>query len=142
MSRPSAPHPSGGNGRAQRPGVRARRHPPNRLHGWVFRQHQVWVDKHGNEHEIESMPTAYLENVIHFCQRRAEPIKLLTTVDIYLEGLEACVAEEWSEESRAWFLEALSVCLLDAHDVLERTPLMRTLRARLEERGASEEGAP
>ena len=47
-----------------RPGLRPHRHPPNRLHVWVFRQQQAWVDYYGNEHEIESMPLDHTRNVI------------------------------------------------------------------------------
>jgi hypothetical protein len=53
-------------------GFRPHRHPVNRAHPWVFSQHQVWVDYWGNEHEIESMPLEYVENVITFLRERAE----------------------------------------------------------------------
>src|SRR5579862_9985258 len=68
-----------------RPGLRPHRHPPNKLHAWVFLQDEVWVDYWGNEQEISLMEPAYAEAVIDFCLARA----------IWIRGLvQAAVAEK------------------------------------------------
>jgi len=107
-----------------RPGIRPLMHEPNRLWPWVFRQHQVWVDINGSEHEIESMPLDYVDNVIGFCIRRAIWIYLLVG-----ESDDDGDLSEWHSAA-------------DDHDLiirrvawLEATPLMRALRRRVEPRG-------
>lgn len=98
-------------------------HEPNRLWPWVFRQHQVWVDINGSEHEIESMPFDYVENVIGFCLRRAVSIRVLVDPESpFAEWAEALLEAEEGDR------------LLASHGAawLETTPLMRALRRRLE----------
>jgi hypothetical protein len=104
-----------------RRGVRPHMHEPNRLWPWVFQQHQVWVDVHGNEHEIESMSLDYVENVIRFCHRRAFSIYVLVS----RSGDDEELFDEESEEL------AFSTAV-DLHAWLEQTPLMRALRRRIE----------
>jgi hypothetical protein len=69
------------------PGLRPHRHTPDRLHGWVFLQQQVWVDHWGNEHEIDSMPADYRANVIGFCKQRAERIQAIVTMELLRRAL-------------------------------------------------------
>ena len=110
-----------------RPGIRPLMHEPNRLWPWVFRQHQVWVDINGSEHEIESMPLDYVDNVIGFCIRRAMWIYLLVA------GSDGDDDEgelsEWRAASDDRDLIIRRVAWLEA------TPLMRALRRRVELRG-------
>ena len=40
------------------------KHTPGIIHHFIFYQHQIWVDKHGVEHEIESMEKSYIKKVI------------------------------------------------------------------------------
>jgi hypothetical protein len=106
---------------APRRGIRPHMHEPNRLWPWVFEQHQVWVDVHGDEHEIECMPRDYVENVIRFCRGRA--------VWIYVLVSSHGDDEELLDEEDA------DLTLLDGIDFngwLEGTPLMRALRRRLD----------
>jgi hypothetical protein len=67
---------------------KSRRHAAGQLHPWVFRQHQVGVDRHGVEHEIESMPVDYAANVIDFCERNARRIWWTVASEDYLEALD------------------------------------------------------
>jgi hypothetical protein len=69
------------------PGLRPRLHTPDRLYGWVFLQHQVWVDYWGNEHEIDSMHANYRTNVIAFCEQRAERIQEIVTMELLRRAL-------------------------------------------------------
>ena len=104
-----------------RRGIRPHLHEPNRLWPWVFKQHQVWVDVHGTEHEIESMPLDYVENVMRFCRGRAVWIYVLV-VDGREDG------ELLGEESDDPALPEE----IDFNDWLEQTPLMHALRRRLD----------
>jgi hypothetical protein len=110
------------------PGIRPLMHEPNRLWPWVFRQHQVWVDVNGSEHEIESMPLEYVENVIGFCVRRALWIYVLVEHDD--EDVDTPELE-WGAEGD----DGLS--LLHAADWLEATPLMQALRRRFDRRSTT-----
>jgi hypothetical protein len=75
----------------QRPGLHPHRHEPDHLYGWVFLQHQVWVDYWGHEHEIELMAGDYVANVIGFCERRALRIALIVWSEIaYRLALHQC----------------------------------------------------
>jgi hypothetical protein len=69
-----------------------RRHAAGLLHGWVFRQHQVWVDRHGVEHEVESMPREYVANVIRFCENHAWRMWWAAASDDLLDRLEEITA--------------------------------------------------
>src|SRR5579872_1656485 len=60
-----------------RPGLRPHRHPPKKLHPWVFLQAEVWVDYWGNEHEVALMADDYIANVTAFCEERASLIWVL-----------------------------------------------------------------
>jgi hypothetical protein len=117
---------------ADQSGVRPRRRPPDQLRAWVFRQHQVWVDRDDNEHEIESMPAGDVLNVIRFCRQMSERIKLLVSFDELCEGLELTLLEGRAIESRERQMHALSIVLCDSDQFLEMTPLMRALRRRHE----------
>ncbi len=113
-----------------RPGLRAHRHPPDRLHTWVFGQHQVWVDYWGNEHEIETISLDYAANVIAFCRRQAWRILVIA----FLDALEHCITSAGSGEAAAQAvceLEALVEADADPVAWLEQTPLLRALRRRL-----------
>ena len=109
-------------------GLHVHQHPSNRLHAWAFLQHQVWVDYWGNEHEIESMPIEYVENVIAFCRGQAAGIRLQIALSAAAEALSLCKAGS-EEEARQWFDLALSV-QGDPVESLEQTPLFRALRRR------------
>lgn len=119
------------------PGVRPHRHPPDQLHGWVFLQHQIWVDYWGNEHEIESMPLSYVANVIRFCVKRAERIHQTVALDALCDGLADPVVGEQECEGPA---TQLSPAEEEARDWLLRTPLLQSLARRSEPgRGGMEE---
>jgi hypothetical protein len=77
------------------------------------------VDIHGTEHEIESMPTDYVENVIRFCRRRAVWIYVLVADDRDDDELLDEETDELPQE-------------IDFNGWLELTPLMRALRRRLD----------
>jgi hypothetical protein len=109
------------DGDTTRRGIRPHMHEPNRLWPWVFDQHQVWVDVHGTEHEIESMPIDYVGNVIRFCRRRAVWIYVLVADDRDDDEL-------LDEESDELTLPEE----IDFNGWLELTPLMRALRRRLD----------
>lgn len=104
-----------------RPGIAAHRHPPDRLHYWVFLQDQVWVDYWGNEHQIDRMPRRYALNVIGFCRRQATRIFILAT----------CADPDEAGEQ----IEALRATRRNTVDWLETTPLMKALRRRASEVG-------
>jgi hypothetical protein len=107
---------------SERRGIRPLMHEPNRLWPWVFRQHQVWVDINGSEHEIESMPFDYVENVVGFCLQRATWIYVLVAVE----------NEERDGAEPEWGCDAGNRApLVNAAAWLEATPLMRALRRRL-----------
>jgi len=132
--RHSAPPPPDG------PGVRRGRHPPDRLHSWVFLQRQVWVDYRGDEHEIDSMSGEYARAVITFCERCAQRIMLMHALDLLAESFEVLV---------------LGVCRCHlvhlrqyaprvdetAEDWLQGTPLLDALKHRARTRGHAP-GAP
>jgi hypothetical protein len=108
-----------------RRGIRPLLHEPNRLWPWVFRQHQVWVDVNGSEHEIESMPLDYVENVIRFCRRRAVWIYVLIETEEDNSNTEA--TDEINETAQ----RDDGTIPIDFVSWLEGTPLMRALRRRL-----------
>jgi hypothetical protein len=113
------------------PGVRLHVHEPDHLWPWVFRQHQVWVDFHGSEHEIESMTLLYIGNVIAFCRERAEQIRTLVYIDWVARALELALNGAGVEGARA-ALEAEPEITGDPEEWLEATPLMLALRRRIE----------
>lgn len=117
-----------------RPGLRAHRHPPNRLHGWVFGQHQVWVDFYGNEiatRSTRSMPLDYVANVIAFARGQADRIRELVVLDLLSDQLERLHAGKHLDP-RA-LRDASSAYDVDAIAWLERTPLIQELNRRLKE---------
>jgi hypothetical protein len=69
--------------------IRPHRHHPNKLHGWVFLQNEVWVDYWGNEHEIDSMPRDYVANVVGFCEKRAARIQVIVFGEARYQALVA-----------------------------------------------------
>lgn len=116
-----------------RPGVRPGLHEPNLLRSWVFFQHQVWVDRHGTEHEIESMSPVYARNVIAFCERQSARIAALVMIDLAeqvlratargdVDGLDCCAALLGDED-------------MSPDECLAATPLMRSLRRRVGDSG-------
>ena len=104
-----------------------RRHRPDELAPWVFLQHQVWVDRWGAEHEIESMPLDYVQAVIRFCHAQAHRILTMVAVDPWLQAThsDACMVD--SDQPLDWAFEDET-----ANEWLERTPLMIALRRREE----------
>jgi hypothetical protein len=119
------------DGTLRRRGVRPEQHPPNRLAAWVFRQHQVWVDLNGAEHEIESMPRDYVRRVLGFCELRAERIKQILLLDAHLEGRELQLIEGRIAEGHRKMVEALGIWIVDPAELLEQLPVLRALRERL-----------
>lgn len=112
-------------------GLRAHRHPPNRLHAWLFLQHQVWVDYWGNEHEIESMNRGYIANVVGFCRRQADRIRFLVTLEL-LEQL--VLGLPVPAPSLVELLESACDEAATDLDLLDETALLRALHRRLGER--------
>jgi hypothetical protein len=106
-------------------------HEPNKLWPWVFRQHQIWVDIHGTEHEIESMPLDYIGNVINFCRIRAERIRTIAYVDWLARAVELALNGAAVEEARET-LEPEPDLLATAEEWLASTPLMLALKRRVE----------
>jgi hypothetical protein len=113
------------------PGVRLHMHEPDHMWLWVFRQHQVWVDFHGSEHEIESMAIEYVQNVQRFCRERAEQIRTLVYIDWVARALELALNGAGVDSARA-ALEAEPEIEGDPEEWLESTPLMAALRRRRE----------
>jgi hypothetical protein len=113
------------------PGVRLHMHEPDHMWPWVFRQHEVWVDFHGSEHEIESMAIEYAQNVQSFCRERAERIRTLVYIDWVARALELALNGAGVEGARAT-LEAEAEIEGDPKGWLESTPLMLAPRRRLE----------
>ena len=105
------------------PGLRPHRHSPNQLPGWVFLQHQVWVDYWGNEHEIESMELDYVANVIRFCEERAERIHQI----VFLDALGGILADFLFGDRDSVEPADLSLAEEEPLDWLRRTPLVRAL---------------
>jgi hypothetical protein len=120
-----------------RPGLRPHRHEPDHLYGWVFLQHQVWVDYWGNEHEIETMTDDYVANVILFCEGQTLGIALIVWAEIAYRVL----------LHRAGLGELPQPRILDSladleqigqsgdgslHDWLHELPLLRALTQRLD----------
>jgi len=117
-----------------RPGIHPRKHPPNRFHGWVVDQHQVWVDFNGNEHEIEQMPTEHVRNVIGFCHEQADRIRAIADQQLIMETLPGAVtlpgaASGWT----ATVVELHHRHTLPAERWLDQTPLLLALRRRLDD---------
>jgi hypothetical protein len=129
------------DGTLRRRGVRPYRHPPNRLAAWVFGQHQVWVDRHGHEHEIESMPRGYQRNLIWFCHRHAKRIRQIVTSDEMFEALEMIILTDEIERGFTLLEQITFAYDTDAKSWLERTPLMRAMRRQLEPCRHAEPGA-
>ena len=109
------------------PGLRAHRHPPDHLRGWVFVQRHIWVDYWGNEHEIGSMPLDYIANVIHSCEERAERIHTIVMLDALCSVLAAQLA---GDRDFAWQADQLSLAEEEPFDWLRRTPLLQALARR------------
>ena len=95
-----------------RPGLHLHRHHPDRLHGWVFLQHQVWVDYWGNEHEVELMAGDYVVNVIRFCEQRAQRIALIV----------------WAEATYRLLLHSAGLGLAPRPEILDALARLREIR--------------
>lgn len=124
-------------------GLRAHRHPADRLHAWVYLQHQVWVDYWGNEHEIESMPLDYVENVIRFSEERVERIAFLISLDVLIASGHLLLGRE--DSSQRTFEEArgaLNSCAEEGASIswLHSLPLLRALDRRAGAGGAGSDG--
>lgn len=115
-----------------RPGLRAHRHPENRMHLWTLDQHQVWVDFYGNEHEVESMPLEYVENVISYLREHVSLMHALRICDLYLEAGERML--EGDASGIELLEEAAQLEELDPLEWLEGSALLGALRRRLEGR--------
>lgn len=112
-----------------RPGLHARQHPRNRLHAWVFSQHQVWVDYWGNQIEIETMSDEYVANVLGFCQAQADRIRDLVALDLLIGQLERLLV--WSSPDLVTLNDICAAYELTAVSWLEQTPLFQALHRRL-----------
>jgi hypothetical protein len=113
-------------------GVRLERHPPNQIHGWVFRQAEVWVDFHGNEHDISSLSRDYTAAIIVFCQRRANRLATICMLDALIEAYEV-VFHDRNDEQLDQMLEHAPRADEPAIVWLERSPFMVALRHRLDQ---------
>lgn len=122
----------------RRRGVRPHRHPPDRLAAWVFGQHHVWVDRHGTEHEIESMPRAHQRAVIGFCRSQAKRIRLIVASADMFESLQLSILDGEPERGLALAQQVRSAWDTDAKTWLEQTPLIRALRRQLDAGGGLE----
>jgi hypothetical protein len=111
-----------------RPGLRAHRHPPNRLHLWALDQHQVWVDLYGNEHEIESMRLDDVESALARLLEHACFMHTLRVCDLYLEAIERSLEGDNSGTARLEEAEHLEE--LDPVEWLEGSSLVRALSIR------------
>lgn len=90
-------------------------HEPGKLHGWVFAQDSIWVDKDGIEHKIATMDLDYIDALIGFIHRHPQRFLL--------------VWMDWLEETD---VEAPPYSEIDVEEWLEGTPLMIALRGRAE----------
>jgi hypothetical protein len=112
------------------------RHEPGCLHPWVFGQHQVWVDRDGVEHEIESMPRDYVENVVGFCERNVwrmwwavASAELLAKL-AYITSLANADAQQAALELRDLLARYEREAAADAREWLQATPLYAALQRR------------
>lgn len=117
------------------PGLRPHRHPPNRLHAWVFgpRGAQVWVDGYGNQREIDVLPPDYASNIVTFCQQQAARIRVLVTIDRLEQAVRLGLDGDHAAADTI-VDEVLADAALTSEEFLERTPLFRALRRRLDQR--------
>lgn len=119
-----------------RPGLRPHRHEPDHLHGWVFLQHQVWVDCWGNEHEIELMAGDYVANVIRFCEAQPLSIALIVWAEIAYRALRhrAGLGEPPRRETLELLarLEEIRQSGQVSRDWLHELPLLHALDDRLD----------
>lgn len=99
---------------------------------WVFGQDALWIDYWGNEIAIESMPVAYVANVLSFCHRQAERIHSLVAFDLVTDELTRLLAGARPDASV--LREAEAALAVDPAAWLEETPLLQALRRRLEMR--------
>jgi hypothetical protein len=118
------------------PGLRAHRHPPNRLHAWVFVQRTVWVDFWGNEHALVSMNDDYLRNVLAFVRGDASRIRDIVVLDLVIEQLLRVVAGVPFDPDAG---RASSAYEIEAATWLEQTPLVRTLNELVANADAADE---
>ena len=121
----------------KRPGLRPHRHEPDHLHGWVFLQHQVWVDYWGNEHEIVLMAPDYLANVIRFCEGQTLGVAVIVWAEIAYRLLmhRAGLGEPPRPEILDLFSDLEGIRQGgngSLHDWLHELPLLRALRDRLD----------
>jgi hypothetical protein len=120
--RPRHPDPALLNPNA--PGLRAHRHPPNRLHTWVFAQQTVWVDYWGNELTLTQMAADYLVNVLRFVRGDGDRIRDFVVLDLVIEQLLRVATGTPSDPDA---VRPSSAYETDAATWLEQTPLVRTL---------------
>lgn len=129
-------------------------HPPGIIPHFIFYQHQVWVDKYGVEHEIESMEREYVEKVVAMLRRIAPSLyskeMLYRALDllerIVLEGrdeLQSAIDdfkdefinppyEKMEKIDRSILSETDNEILQNSYAWLENTQLMRALNRRVE----------
>jgi hypothetical protein len=103
------------------------------LHGWVFTQDQVWLDSRGREHDIDQMTREYVGNVIAFCERQAERIRLIVDadeIDSVLRSVLLCpsTAARWRQQLE----RVLQRQAIPALEWLGSTPLLKALRRRVD----------
>jgi hypothetical protein len=106
------------------PGLRAHRHPPNRLHAWVFAQQALWVDYWGNELALGSMADDYIHNVLALVRGDASRIRDIVVLDLVIEQLLRVATGTPSDPDA---VRPSSAYEIDAATWLEQTPLVRTL---------------
>lgn len=106
------------------PGLRAHRHPRNRLQPWVFAQQTVWVDYWGNEFALGSMANDYLRNVLGFVRADAGRIRDFVALDLVIEQLLRVATGTPSDPDA---VRPSSAYEIDAASWLEQTLLVQAL---------------
>jgi hypothetical protein len=88
--------------------VSSPRHQPGIIHLHLFDQHQVWIDKHGREHEIESISPGYAGNIMILL--REHVLTLYSKVLLYkaftvIEEVTLGVDSQKSFDDTYWMLD-------------------------------------
>lgn len=112
-----------------RPGLRAHRHPPNRLHTWLFAQAKVWIDYWGNEIAVETIGADYRANIVAFCEQRAAYIRDVVVLDLATDQLAQLLAG--GSLNRSVLHDLHRAYELEPTAWLAETPLLQTLTRRL-----------
>lgn len=104
---------------------------PGRIDKRCLLQGQVWVDATGTPHALHEMPDAYLGNVIGYLRAQANAWRLQAAAWIVVDVLLGITSPD---EGQA-HLDALKTL---PEDWIDRTPLMKALRAELARRGSQQ----